>query len=160
MKPSLIYFHMDVAQRVALLSHAQKLKVGAIAVQDGRIVGEGVNGTPVGWKDNICEDKIYEFQENSKDFEYLYVDKQGKYRLKTRDVVVHAEANCILKMAKHGQPTKGVVMFCNIAPCVECAKMIAMAEFKKVYYLNEYKTNNGINLLKDCGVLVQKVIYE
>ena len=33
--------YMDIAERVAQMSHAQKLKVGAVIVRDGRIISMG-----------------------------------------------------------------------------------------------------------------------
>jgi deoxycytidylate deaminase len=46
--------YMDTAIRFAELSHAIRLKVGAIIVKDDRIISIGFNGTPSGW-DNNCE---------------------------------------------------------------------------------------------------------
>ena len=46
--------YMDTAVRFAELSHAVRLKVGAIIVKDDRIISIGFNGTPSGW-DNNCE---------------------------------------------------------------------------------------------------------
>lgn len=158
MKESLKRFYVDVAKRVSLLSHAEKLKVGAIAVKDGRIIGEGVNGTPIGWEDNICEYKIYQHEELPGSESYPYIDDTGiRYRLKTKEYVLHAEANCIMKMARHGQSTKDAFLFCNIAPCMECAKLISMAEIKKVYYAEEYRNRNGLEFLMKCNIEVEKI---
>lgn len=157
MNKNLLDFYMDIAVRASLLSHANKLKVGAIAVKDGRILSEGVNGTPIGWIDNICEEKIYASREQNYGAFYPYTDEYGHYRLVTKYNVIHAEANCIMKMAKYGQSAYGATMFCNIAPCIECAKMLVMSGFERVYYLDEYKNQTGIDLLETCGIIVEKL---
>lgn len=157
MKSSLLEFYMSTAVNVSLLSHAKKLKVGAIAVRDGRILSEGINGTPTGWMDNVCEDKIYESVEQNKMKFYPFSDENGCYRLTTKYNVIHAEANCIMKMVKHGQSAYGATLFCNIAPCIECSKLIVMAGFKQVYYMDEYTNRNAIEFLETCGIIVEKL---
>jgi len=56
LKVKFISAFMDIATRVAQLSTARRLKVGAIIVKDKRIISLGFNGTPYGW-DNNCEDQ-------------------------------------------------------------------------------------------------------
>jgi len=53
------YAHMTAAEAYADLSHARRLKVGAIITKDDRVISIGYNGTPAGW-DNNCEDVIRE----------------------------------------------------------------------------------------------------
>ena len=48
MKDKFISAYMDVAERFAQLSHAQRAKVGAIIVKDDRIISIGYNGMPSG----------------------------------------------------------------------------------------------------------------
>ena len=49
--------YMKTAETFGSLSTAQRLKVGAIAVKDNRIISIGYNGMPSGWT-NECEDWI------------------------------------------------------------------------------------------------------
>ena len=60
MKQRMIDYYMDVAERTAQLSYAQKLKVGAVLVKNDNIISFSWNGTPRGW-DNVCENKIFVF---------------------------------------------------------------------------------------------------
>ena len=55
MKEKFKQAYMDVAERFAQLSHAQRAKVGAIIVKDDRIISIGYNGMPSGWE-NVCEE--------------------------------------------------------------------------------------------------------
>ena len=62
MKSSLIKAHLNAAKGYAELSYAERLKVGAILVKDGRPICDGWNGMPAGgpndceyWKEGIRE---------------------------------------------------------------------------------------------------------
>ena len=50
---SYIKMYMDIARRVAKMSYAERTKVGAILVKNGRILSMGWNGMPRGWE-NKC----------------------------------------------------------------------------------------------------------
>jgi len=54
MKDKFKQAYIDTAHRFAELSHARRLKVGAIVVKDNRIISIGYNGMPAGWE-NDCE---------------------------------------------------------------------------------------------------------
>lgn len=134
MKPELKAAFMQVAFIFADLSKAQRLKVGAIAVKDGRVLSIGYNGTPPGF-DNTCEDDA------------------GK----TKPEVLHAEANCIAKLARCTESSEGSVMFVTHSPCIECAKQMFTAGIKEVYYHYEYRDQSGVELLHKLGVRVEKL---
>lgn len=127
--------YMDIAEVAASNSYAEKLKVGAVAVKDHRILSIGYNGTPPGF-DNKCED----------------VESDGG--MKTRKEVIHAEMNLIYKMARDGESGKGATLFITHAPCYECAKAILSVGFSNVYYRNTYRDNSGVELLRNNGVQI------
>ena len=134
MKKKWVDAFMDTAERFAQLSSAKRLKVGAVVVKDNRIISIGYNGTPSGWT-NDCE------------------GDDGK----TKDEVIHAEANSILKLAKSGDGGDGASLFCTHAPCVHCAKLIYGAGIKKVYFRDTYRDTLGIEFLEKCNIEVEKV---
>jgi dCMP deaminase len=125
---------MDTAERFAQLSSAKRLQVGAVIVQENRIVSIGYNGMPAGWT-NECE------------------GDDGK----TKDEVIHAEANAILKLARDGERGYGSSLFCTHAPCIQCAKLIYGAGVSKVYYRESYRNTDGLDFLGKCNVGVEKV---
>jgi len=125
---------MDTAERFAQLSSAKRLQVGAVVVQDNRIISIGYNGTPAGWT-NECE------------------GEDGK----TKGEVIHAEENSITKLARDGERAMGANLFCTHAPCINCAKLIYGAGIAKVYYRNTYHDTSGIEFLEKCGVEVEKL---
>ena len=142
MKQKWIDAFIDTAERFAQLSSAVRLQVGAVVVKDNRIISIGYNGTPSGWS-NECE----EFTLHSDD----------TVTTKTKDEVIHAEANAISKLARSNDSGLGSDMFISHAPCVHCAKLIYGAGISKVYYRNSYRDTDGIDFLTKCNIEVEKV---
>jgi len=128
-------YYAKIAEETAKLSTAEKLKVGCVIVKDNRILSIGYNGTPAGW-DNQCE--------------YLTLDGEWK----TKAEVIHAERNCLDKIAKSTDSSEGSVMFVTHTPCIECAKSIYSCGIKAVFFINDYSASNGsgINFLKEVGI--------
>jgi dCMP deaminase len=143
MKTKWIDAYMDTAERFAQLSSAVRLKVGAVVVKDHRIISIGYNGMPSGW-DNVCE-------------EVVEVHEDGGVVTKTKDEVLHAEENAILKLAKSHDGGDGASLFCTHAPCIQCAKLVAGAGIKKFYYRDTYRDDHGLDFLIKSGVEVVKV---
>jgi dCMP deaminase len=138
MKPKYQTAHMRAAHIYSELSHARRLKVGALIVKDDRIISIGYNGTPSGW-DNNCE---FELDDGA---------------LKTKPEVLHAEMNAVSKLAKSSESGDGASIFITHAPCIDCAKMIYQSGIKEVYYSTEYRDTSGVEFLKKCKVKVEQV---
>ena len=138
---------MEVAHTFANLSHARKLKVGAIVVKDERIISIGYNGTPTGW-DNECELQEWSEGEFEPNLEY-----------RTKPEVIHAEENAIAKIARSSESSEGAALFCTHVPCIECAKLIYQSGIKEVYFHDEYKAakGEGKQFLIDSGVVVERI---
>ena len=142
MKQKFINFYFDVAQQTAKLSHAVRLKVGAVIVNDNNILSFGYNGMPAGMP-NKCEDERY--------------DEDGFHIiLKTKPEVIHAEANAIAKLARQNGNGQDATMFITHAPCVECAKLIIQSGIKNVYWKEQYRDTTGIELLNTAGITTWK----
>lgn len=126
--------YMDIAKRWAKLSYAKKKQVGAIIVKERMIISDGFNGTP------------YLFDNNSE-------DSEGK----THWYTLHAESNAILKLAASTQNSIGATLYITCCPCKDCSKLIYQSGIKRVVYLEEYKTTEGVNFLKKAGIQVEKM---
>ena len=131
MKEKFVKYFASVAEETSKLSSARKLKVGAVIVKDNRILSIGYNGTPSGWE-NECEVPHYE---------------EGHYgpviTYKTKEEVLHAEANALMKLTQSTESSLGAEMFVTHAPCIECGKLIYQAGIKKVTYINDYEASRG-----------------
>jgi dCMP deaminase len=158
MKKKWVDAFMDTAERFAQLSSAVRLKVGAVVVKDNRIISIGYNGMPAGWS-NECEDTLYPTAfdgDVSKDFPMI--DALGRrYTTKTKDEVIHAEANAIAKLARDGESGLGTDVFCTHAPCIQCAKIMYGAGVRKVYYRNTYRDTKGLDFLEKCNIEIERV---
>lgn len=115
-------------------SYCKRRQVGALIVKDKMIISDGYNGTPSGFE-NVCED------ENNK----------------TKPYVLHAEANAITKVAKSGNSSDGATLYVTSSPCLECSKLIIQAGIKRVVFTENYRLEDGINLLKRAGIDVEQV---
>ena len=161
---------MDWADRTAQLSHAKRLQVGAVIVKDDSVISYGYNGMPAGW-DNDCEDKEWcsaggwlspdEIEERWP-YEGTYPDAdgnemQGRYRLKTKPEVLHAESNAIAKLAKSNNSGAGADLFVTHMPCLDCAKLIYQSGISRVYYSENYRDDAGIRFLEKSGIEVKQI---
>ena len=154
MKQKWIDAFMDTAERFAQLSSAKRLQVGAVVVKDNRIISIGYNGMPAGWT-NECEETIPEHEE-------VHMESRTVYHYpevtKTKDEVIHAEANAIIKLARDGESGKSASLFCTHAPCIHCAKLIHGAGISKVYYRDTYKNDEGLEFLAKCNIKLEIVL--
>jgi dCMP deaminase len=163
MKEKLIDAYLKTALVFSKLSTATKLQVGSIIVKDNRIISIGYNGTPSGW-DNVCEYKIYDIKDTDGNYtldshiHFPFVDNNGRYMLKTKPEVLHAEMNSLMKLARSTESGEGASMFITHSPCLECAKGILQAGIKDVYYINDYRSPDGIYFLNKCNIHVKKII--
>jgi dCMP deaminase len=114
---------INIAKEVGTLSHCTRSKVGAVLVKDGNVISFGYNGTPAGM-DNGCEENNV-----------------------TKEEVIHAEMNAILKAAKSGNAVDGSTLYLSLSPCQNCCKLIIQSGIKRVVYLEGYRDLKPIEFL-------------
>ena len=136
---------MDVAQLTSTLSYATRLQVGAVIVKGHKILATGYNGMPAGW-DNNCEDEIGHVLDDANNI--------VETRLKTKQEVLHAESNALMKVASSTESSENSTMFCTHAPCIHCAKLIYQSGIDSLYYRNTYRDTAGLEFLEKSGVSV------
>lgn len=129
--------YLKMARIWAENSYCNRRQVGALIVKDKMIISDGYNGTPSGFE-NVCED------ENNV----------------TKPYVLHAEANAITKIARSSNNSDGATLYVTAAPCIECAKLIIQAGISRVIYSEEYRIEDGINLLRRAGIEVKYIPVE
>jgi dCMP deaminase len=95
---------------------------------------------------------LYPLQEYDKQ-----VESNRRYRLVTRDEVLHAESNAIAKLAKSSESGAGADLFVTHSPCIHCAKLIHQSGIGRVYYGENYRDDAGIDFLKKSGIAVVKI---
>ena len=114
---------INIAKEIGSLSYCTRSKVGAVLVKDGNVISFGYNGTPAGM-DNSCEENNV-----------------------TKDEVIHAEMNAILKAAKSGNAVDGSTLYLSLSPCKNCCKLIIQSGIKRVVYLEDYRDLSPIEFL-------------
>lgn len=126
--------YLKMAAIWAQNSYCKRRKVGALLVKDKMIISDGYNGTPSGFE-NICEDENNE----------------------TKPYVLHAEANAITKVAKSGNSSDGATLYVTSSPCLECSKLIIQAGIRRVVFTENYRLEDGINLLRRANIEVVQI---
>lgn len=129
-KSQLDYRYLRMAQIWAENSYCVRRKVGALVVKNKMIISDGYNGTPSGFE-NVCEENDV-----------------------TKPYVLHAEANAITKLARSHNSSDGATLYVTASPCLECSKLIIQAGIKRVIYGEQYRLQDGIELLKRAGIEV------
>lgn len=131
---NLDYRYLRMARIWAENSYCIRRQVGCLVVKDKMIISDGYNGTPSGFE-NVCED------ENNI----------------TKPYVLHAEANAITKLARSSNNSDGATLYVTASPCIECSKLIIQSGIQRVVYSEQYRLNDGIDLLKRAGI---EVVYK
>jgi len=141
MRPSKSDYYMTIAKAVARRSTCTRRQLGAVIVLDDCIVGTGYNGAPRGLPHcsvvGCLRDEL-------------------KIQSGTRHEIcraVHAEQNAIIQATARGY-LRGAGLYCEVSPCMICAKMIINAGIKAVMCEDIYPDINALNLLNDAGVKV------
>ena len=114
---------INIAKEIGTLSHCTRSKVGAVLVKDGNVISFGYNGTPAGMNNGCEENNV------------------------TKDEVIHAEMNAILKAAKSGNAVDGSTLYLSLSPCQNCCKLIIQSGIKRVVYLEAYRDLKPIEFL-------------
>lgn len=146
---------MVIAKLVAVRSGCNSRPTGAVVVKDKRILATGYNGPmPGAWH---CIDRGPEYcfrrEKGIPD-----IDKYNYCRAS------HAEANAIAQAARFGISLEGASLYCTLAPCYVCLKLIASAGIKEVYYEYDYESRDferdafWKEAIKEAGLTVFKQI--
>ena len=133
--------YMHTAMKYAQMSKAVRAKVGAVLVTDTGVIIPGYNGMPIGL-DNKCE----------------HVDTDTG-ELLTKQEVIHAETNAILKAAKEGVSCLNATVYVTLSPCIQCSAMLVNAGIKELVYNQVYRDTTGLDLLERANVKV-RTYYE
>lgn len=124
---------METARAFAKLSHAERRKVGAVAVTPQDVMIYSWNGRPSG-DDNCCE-----------------INPEM-----THPEVLHAEANIVAKAAREGISLKDADVFVTLSPCLHCALQMYQAGVKSVVYEEQYRLTDGIEFLRRKQIHVEQ----
>ncbi len=106
-------------------------------------------------KDNKVILKAYNHHVPSDMAPYIYGDPRANFNKGIHvelSSAIHAEASLIAEAASKGVSLEGTSMYVTTFPCPSCAKLIAYAGIKKIYYAEGYSMLDGESVLKERGV--------
>lgn len=125
------------------LAEAQKSadwwrQVGAVFIKDGAVLARGHNRhLPSDFHLSLNGDPRTNFEAGER------IDCS---------TAIHAEAGIIAECAKKGISTKEALAFVTTFPCPNCARLLAEAGVKKVYYQQGYSLLDAEAILRAYGV--------
>lgn len=139
---------MDVASVVSERGTCSRLQVGVVISRDGRIIVTGYNGAPAG-----IEHCRHECDCLPPEGDWTK-HQDSCASLQPCTVSSHAEQNAIAFAAKHGLALDQSELHVTHGPCLACARSIINAGIQKVTYVEEFRDNSGVDLLRLAGVEV------
>ena len=140
MRPTWDEYFSEITRQVATRSTCLRRHVGAVIVQNRRILATGYNGAPTG---------------------LLHCDETGCLRTQLgipsgqRQEIcrgLHAEQNAIIQAALHGVSTEGGTVYITHQPCITCAKMIINAGIVRAVSASTYPDELSRDMLRDAQV--------
>lgn len=139
-RPSWDEYFIKMAFLVAERSTCIRHHVGAVVINNNRIISSGYNGSPSGIKDCIELGCLRD---------QLGI-KSGMQHEICR--AVHAEQNAIIHAALQGTSTEGASIYCTHSPCIICAKMVVNAKIKRFIASTYYPDKTFEDLFREAGV--------
>lgn len=112
--------NMNIALLISKRATCVRGQVGAVIVNEGRIISTGYNG-PLP-NEPHCDSVNCDLSKSC-----------------TR--AVHAEANAIYNASRNGLSLEGCELYCTYRPCRKCFEAIVQSGIKSVYYWKEYETD-------------------
>lgn len=134
-RPSWHEYFMLMAKMVSTRSTCSSRPTGAVIVKDKQILCTGYNGAVPGAPH--CTDMrepdggpfCFRRHVNAPD-----VDKYNFCRSS------HAEANAVAQAARFGVALAGATVYCTLAPCYVCLKLLVTAGVRRIYYEAAYES--------------------
>ena len=143
-RPTWDDYFVQLARIVATRSTCLRHDVGAVLVNNKRILATGYNGAPRNMRHCLeigcLRDKL-------------------KIASGTRAEIcraVHAEQNAVIQCALYGVSSEGSTIYITHQPCTICTKILINAGVKRIVYEQAYPDEFAQQLLKEAGVKLEQ----
>lgn len=142
-RPDWDAYFMKIAEFAAKRTNCMKRGVGAVLVQEKRIIATGYNGTARGL--NNCSDGgCGRCNSNTKCGQSL-----------DSCLCLHAEENALLEAGR--SRSTGSTLYCTTAPCLSCARKICQMSVARVVYHRDYSVEHFTErLCREAGIVLDK----
>lgn len=143
-RPTWDEYFMGIVDAVATRATCERGRTAAVIVRDRRILATGYVGSPMGVPH--CDEIGHEFKRT------IHEDGSvSQHCVRTS----HAEQNAIALAARNGVAIEGATIYCKLAPCYTCAKMIINSGIKRVVCQKRYHADkDSMRIFKQAGVKV------
>ena len=141
-RPDWDEYFMKIVDVVSSRATCDRGRTACIAVLNRQLLASGYVGAPTGIPD--CDEVGHELHtvKNPDGSESIHCIR-----------TVHAEQNVIAQAARIGVSLEGSTLYCKLAPCYTCAKLLINAGIKRVVAANAYQQGNvAVKLLESAGV--------
>lgn len=133
-RPSWNDYFKEITLATLKRSPCERLKVGCILVLDNRIISQGYNGFLPGCPHNSIIRDNHE------------------------QATVHAEQNAICDCAKRGVSCNNSIAYISHYPCLICTRLLLASGIKKIYYINDYKNDELVDIFcSQKKVIIEKI---
>ena len=131
----------DILKSIRDISNSSTTKVGCIALRKdfSKIASFGYNGSYSGAEVN---------SETGTEEDSLYPGESG---------FIHAEVNMIAKFKEY-DPENYIVLL-TLSPCKMCTKILVNAGFKHVYWIDDYRSLDHLEIFKQCKITYGPISY-
>lgn len=148
---------MRMAEVAAQRSTCARAQVGAIIAREGRVLSTGYNGAPAGLPhcDHTCNCSPMALMADDKPMRDIHESTCPANM--ACEISVHAESNSLAFAARFGVGVNRAELFCTHLPCPRCASLIINAGIIRVVYGTDYRLNDGSDLLRSAGVLIERL---
>lgn len=132
-RPDMQHYFMGIALAVRRRADCLGSRVGALLVQDRRIVSTGYNGTP---------ERVANCTEGGC-LRCAHADRYPAGSGYDLCICVHAEQNALLAAARFGIAVEGAMLYTTMRPCFGCTKELLQARVAGVRYLHEWQPGDA-----------------
>jgi dCMP deaminase len=114
-------YFLNIAEAIGKRANCCRGRIGAILVQNKRVIATGYNGAPTDVP-------------RCSEVGCLLVESKGSDGKITENCIrtIHSELNAIVQAALHGVSTQGATLYSHYKPCFHCAKVLVQAGIKRV----------------------------
>ena len=141
-RPSWDEYFIQLVELVGSRGTCDRGRSGAVIVKDKRILATGYVGSPIGLPH--CDEVGHEMHTVT-----LEDGTTSRHCIRT----AHAEQNVLANAARFGVAVDGATLYCQMAPCYICAKMIINAGIVRIVCAKDYHASSrSKEIFNEAGI--------
>ena len=141
-RPSWDEYFIQLVELVGSRGTCDRGRSGAVIVKDKRILATGSVGSPIGLPH--CDEVGHEMHTVT-----LEDGTTSRHCIRT----AHAEQNVLANAARFGVAVDGATLYCQMAPCYICAKMIINAGIVRIVCAKDYHASSrSKEIFNEAGI--------